>query len=298
MKKLFVLALVMALAVSLSPTATASERYITGMDEEIFKAAAYIDGRRWRHLIGSSNLEDIMEVRPGTTIFMAFSSRDFIWSDSGNWPDMNMDFVRRHNITVTGEMYNEDGIRILESVSIEEFAGWIGVMFRFADTVASVDAVEFSLKGEVTASGCGTVASNGRAAFTLSGTFRNRSVAISQFSNTVRLGPGRTGVIHTIPPASVRYDIGTGVAITASPDRHAYQVYGVARILPAPRNIRLTWPAVEQMITIETIGINNGRVNLSLDHTYYVYGPGMNYLGTSGDSLPQLGMYYLSRVRF
>ncbi|MCL2068586.1 MAG: hypothetical protein FWH00_01685 [Oscillospiraceae bacterium] len=297
MKKAFIVILVIALSAGIcNPAAAAFEqRYITGMGDDILSGGAYIDGRRWGHLSGARELDELFHTRPDTELFMAFGARDFDWSGTGPRPDITMDVIRRHNITVTCETHNENGVRILASVRIEEHNGLAGVMFRFADNVSSLEDVTFSLSGSVTVRSGG----GGSANFTLGGTFRNRSVVVTRFSNAVTLGPGRVGVLSGgfIPPANVRYDIGAGVTLTATLDRFATRIYGVARDLPTPQNIKNSWPAVEKMITVETIEIANGRVLISLDDTYYVYGPDMRYLGISNDSLPQMGRYYLSRTR-
>jgi len=273
--------------------AFAHETYIVGVSDEVFRGGGFIDGRRLRTIRGSSELEDLLSTRPGTEIFMAFSSRDFVWNGGRLGPDITPDIIRQQHIRVHIPYHNADGVRILHSARIEEFAGLTGVMFRFADTLASLEPVEFELIGSISTAGHSSGASGH---FTISGTLRNQSVIITESSRYVRLGAGRVGVVSGLPPQSAVFDLGSGVTITASLDRFQHMVYGIAREGALTADTRERFPAVERVITVQTIGIESGQVSFALDNTYFVYGPGMRFIGMSNSALPLHGRYYLSRV--
>jgi hypothetical protein len=293
-RRLLASILCMALVVGMSAPAMATGGRVINMQEEIFGGGFYMNGMRWRSATGSRQLEDLLEIKAGTTIFMAFSPRDFAWDGMNPMPAMNMDFIRQHGITVTCETRNADGVLILDSVRIEEYRGMAGVMFRFADTIASFDAAEFELKGSV------NLAGGGGSGFTLEGSLSNRSSGlITRNTTSVRLGPGRMAEIYSFPTAAVRFDIGAGITLTtAIQPGGVYEVYAVARELPVPQSVKQHRPSIEKMITVETINLSGGQVTMNLEHTYYIYSVNFMYLGTSDDSLPHMARYYLSKTKF
>ncbi len=240
------------------------------------------------------SFEGMLTTRPGDEIFLPLETWYFTWEKNADSyrPEMTAKQNQTLNLGLSVDVI--EGEEAFDRLTITSREDKLGILIAFADAHPSFEPIQFKAECKLTQNG-GEIPGG---AFWVDGILRNRKTTVTGNLRTVTLGKGRQAVGgHTSDLADVMFDLGCGVTLTADL-QIAQEVYAHAEDTPTQREreVMARYPQIKQVVRTQSLGFVGGRVQLDTI-TYgkmHVYGPLLNYLGTTDSPLPLERVYYLA----
>jgi len=272
------LVLVLTLCTAIPTLASGSEKRINGMTGSLTMG---YHGDTW---LGEINPQE------NRTVYIPLTDSMFAWDGDHNVATPgNLTGAQIRNARLTAR--SNANRNVVSDISINSRESRIEV--TFAPELVKVKEIEFDFEVYLTVNGH-SYRNNG---ISFSGTFANPVVEVYANDEIVDISDGTVAEAQEYIK-SLDLEIGHGVTVKTRLSKDM-RVYGTTTRTPddADEDMFKENPAIDGVITMQTVGLDRSTNTVSLDgeyRNYHIYDADLAYLGVGRDALPFASKYYLA----
>lgn len=293
LKRFSSIALAVALVLAMSVTAFAAGD-VTTIESGVFVSSIeYTSGDEYD--VGSPISEIYEDFSPGDAINIYLDPSKFSGATVEFTPETGMSAKDLKNAGVDFRVSGGKNSNLIKNVSFKEKTlndkKVAVIQVQLVDNVVSTEDKEFETTLTIYANKVK------QQSIVVAGTIGSGSVEVNSSDSFIYLGGGDVAEA-TESINSIEVDAGNNVTLTARMHQ-GKKYYAVAQMNPTSYDMEVMdeYPEIELVYQLDTKGFleSDVSVKIDIDEKLYVYNAEGKYVGTTKDSLPLSGKYYLAK---